>query len=184
MSAGKTNAMEALITPVAIKQQHGQAGFKLFEFALAAAIFAIVVTLLLQRISFYQGEAEQVALQQVVANVRSALAIKLAQGRLPGQQLDLTMLTEENPLAWLSDQPANYLGEYFAPSEQALAAGNWYFDRREKMLVYLLNNRNIFVGSSVKRLKFKVKLLRLPKNSAKPPGTSDFDGVAFEQVYG
>jgi type II secretory pathway pseudopilin PulG len=176
--------MAALAISVAPKQRRAQNGFKLFEFAVATAIFAILVTVLLQRLWFYQGEAERVAVQQVVANIRSALEIQVARGRLPGQQLNLTILTEQNPLLWLADKPPNYAGEYFSPTDQEVAVGNWYFDRHDKMLVYLLNNRNSFGGTELKRLKFKVKLFRLPKSSAKPTGTSDPDGVAFEQVNG
>ncbi len=173
-----------MVTFVAIKQQRLQQGFKLFEFAVAAAIFAILVTVLLQRVWYYQGEAEQAAMQQVVVNVRTALEIKLAQSRLPGSAVDLTMLAEQNPLQWLSRKPPNYAGEYFSPTDQEVAVGNWYFDRHDKMLVYLLNNRNSFGSTELKRLKFKVKLFRLPKSSAKPSGTPEVDGVAFEQVNG
>jgi type II secretory pathway pseudopilin PulG len=173
-----------LATTVAFKQQRLQRGFKLFEFAVATAIFAILVTVLLQRMHFYQREAETVAVQRVVANIRTALEIKLVQGRLPGRQLILSQLAEQNPMLWLSEKPPNYAGEYFSPTEQDVAAGNWYFDRRDKVLVYLLNNANTLGSSGVKHLKFKVKLFRLPKSSVKPAGASDFDGVAFEQVNG
>ena len=184
MRPKKVKSLAGLATFVAIKQQRLQRGFKLFEFAVAAAIFAILVAVLLQRVWFYQGEAERVAVQQVVANVRTALEIKLAQGRLPGRAVDLTLLVEQNPLQWLSDKPPNYAGEYFSPTDQDVAVGNWYFDRHDKTLVYLLNNRNSFGSTELKRLKFKVKLFRLPKSSAKPSGTPDPDGVAFEQVNG
>lgn len=184
MKPKNVNFLADLAIPVAVKQQRAQAGFKLFELAVAAAIFAILVTVLLQRLWFYQAEAERVAVQQVVANIRTALEVKVVQSRLPGHKLDLTILVEQNPLQWLSDKPANYAGEYFAPTDQEVAVGNWYFDRRDKMLVYLLNNRNFLGSSQLKRLKFKVKLFRLSNSPVKPPGASDPDGVAFEQVNG
>ena len=184
MRPENVNFMNGLTIRVAAKQQRMQSGFKLFEFAVATAIFAILVTVLLQRIWFYHDQAEQIAVQQVVANIRSALQIKVAQGKLPGQHVDLTILAEQNPLQWLTEKPANYAGEYFSPTDQEVAVGNWYFDRHDKKLIYLLNNRNSFGSAELKRLKFKVKLLRLPKSSAKPPGTPDIDGVAFEQVNG
>src|ERR1700758_2555130 len=123
--------MSALTIFVAIKQQRRQNGFKLFEFAVAAAIFAILVTVLLQRMWFYQGEAERVAVQQTVVNIRTALEIKVVQGRLPGRQVDLTMLAQQNPITWLSEKPVNYVGEYFSPTDQEVAVGNWYFDRHD-----------------------------------------------------
>jgi len=169
-------------TFVAHKQRRLQQGFKLFEFGVAVAIFAILVTVLLQRVWFYQDQAELVAVQQVVANVQTALNYKVAQGKLPGNTVDLTILSQQNPVAWLNQPPANYLGELDAPREADVTSGNWYFDQHDKVLIYLLNKRSSFGSAPLKRLKFKVKLFRLPKNPAKPSGTIEPDGVAFEAV--
>jgi general secretion pathway protein G len=184
MTRENVKFVSPLITSVAIKQRRAQKGYNKFELSVAVAIFAILVTVLLQRLWFYQAQAELTAVQQVVANVRSALEIKLAQGRLPGRGVDPAQLAIQNPLDWLTHRPANYAGEYFSPTSEEVAPGNWYFDRRDKTLVYLLNNGNTFGSSQSKRLKFKVKLLRLPKTSAKPPGAPDVDGVTFEPVNG
>jgi len=173
-----------LATFVAHKQRCLQQGFKLFEFGVVVTVFAILVTVLLQRLWFYQDQAEQIAVQQVVANVRAALDYRLAQGKLPGNVVDLTILSQQNPLAWLTEKPANYLGEFYAPRDDEVTSGNWYFDRSNKTLVYLLNKRSSFGSAQLKRLKFKVKLLRLPKNPVKPTGTTETDGVAFEPVNG
>lgn len=169
---------------VAVKQHRLQGGFKLLELGVATAIFGILVTLLLQRLWFYQEQAEQVAFKQVVANVRAALDLKLAQGHLPGNSVDLTMLSQQNPLDWLSEKPANYLGEFDGAPPVVRTGGYWYFDRNDKSLIYLLKMRETFGTQELKRLKFKVKLLRLPKNPAKPIGTTAADGVAFVQLDG
>jgi hypothetical protein len=166
-------------TFVARKQQCG-AG--LMEFAVAAAVLAILIFMLLQRMQFYQAQAEQAAVAQVVADVRSSLDARLAQRYLPGKAVDLAVLAGQNPFDWLDRKPANYLGEFFAPGERELEPGNWYFDRREKVLIYLLNNRKTFGDAVQKRLKFKVKLFRLPSLLAKPSGTPETSGVTFDQV--
>lgn len=164
---------------VARKQQCG-AG--LMEFGVGFAVLAILIFILLQRMQFYQGQAEQAQVATVVAGVRSSLDIKLAQRYLPGKQVDPAALAEQNPFDWLDRKPANYLGEFFAPAEQGLEPGNWYFDRRGKVLVYLLNQRKTFGDAVQKRLKFKVKLFRLPTSIAKPSGAPDTGGVTFEPV--
>ena len=166
---------------VALQQQCG-AG--LMEFGVVVAILGILMFILLQRVLFYQAQAEQVAVAQVVADVRSALHLRVAERNMAGRRLDMTVLAEQNPFSWLERKPANYAGEYYSPSPQDVAPGNWYFDRGEKVLVYLLNNEKSFGGASVKRLKFKVKLLRLPTDNAKPSGAPEIDGVAFDQVTG
>ena len=174
----------ALIIHVALQQRRSQRGASLFEFAVMVAILAILLTVLLQRISYYQGEAERVAVMQVVSNVRVSLQSMLAQRNLPGRSVNLLALAEQNPLDWLHDKPANYSGAMFSPSDKDIGAGRWCFDRRDKTLVYLLNNGNSFTDAHAKRLKYKVKLLRLPQSTVKPASTSLPDGAAFEQVDG
>jgi len=96
--------------------------------------------------------------------------------------VDLTFLTEQNPFDLLKDKPYNYAGELYNPSDSDIGAGNWCFNRSDKSLIYLLNNGNSFLDAQSKRLKFKVKSVRLPPNSAKPSGTSAVENVAFEQL--
>jgi len=159
-----------------------QRGASLLEFAVTVTMIGILMGLLLQRIWYYQGEAEKTAVEMTVANVRTALEIKVAEGNLPGRKVDLTVLAEENPFNLLKNKPANYAGELFHPSDKDIGEGKWCFDRADKSLIYLLNNRNSFVDAQSKRLKFKVKLFRLPQSPAKPSATPEPESVAFEQV--
>lgn len=176
--------MAALTISVALQQRRTQRGAGKFEFAVTVAILAILLTVLLQRISYYQAEAERVAVLQVVSNVRASLDSKVAQRNLPGRSINMAALAEQNPLDWLNDKPANYAGELFAPSDEEVGAGRWCFDRRDKTLIYLLNNGNSFVDAHSKRLKYKVKLTRLPKSTVKPGDAPSASGATFEQVNG
>jgi len=169
----------ALLTIFVTRKQRG-AG--LLEFGVALAVIGVLAVILLQRLFYYQGEAERVGVEHTVANVRSALEIRVAQGRLPGGSIDLSNLAEQNPLNLLKNKPANYAGELFQPDDIDIGKGNWCFDRYDKSLIYLLNNGNSFGDASTKRLKYKVKLFRLPQSPAKPSGAPDISGVAFEQV--
>jgi type II secretory pathway pseudopilin PulG len=168
--------------PVGCLQQRRQGGVSRFEFAVVVAILAILAGVLLERLAFYHEQAELVAMQQVAANIRTALDVQTTQAQLPGRSVDLAQLAGQNPIALLDRKPANYLGEYFSPNVAELPAGNWYFDRHDKTLIYLLNNRESFGNAPAKLLKFKVKLLRLPTKVAKPSGASEAAGVTFEQV--
>jgi general secretion pathway protein G len=169
-----------ILLPTFVTQK--QRGASLLEFALVVVIVGILTTVLLQRLLHYQGEADEAAMRMMVANLRTALEIKVAHGKLPGGTVDLTMLAEQNPFDWLKDKPANYAGEYFSPSDADIGKGNWYFDRTDKSVIYLLNISSGFLDAPTKRLKFKVKLLRLPHSPAKPSGAPEPLGVAFEQV--
>ncbi|HWW69816.1 MAG TPA: type II secretion system protein [Duganella sp.] len=171
-----------ILLPTFVTQK--QRGASLLEFAVVVVIVGILTTVLLHRIRHYQGEAEVAAVRMTVANVRAALEIKVAHGKLPGGMIDLTILAEQNPFDWLKDKPSNYAGEYFSPSDADIGAGNWCFDRTDKSVIYLLNISSPFLDAPTKRLKFKVKLLRLPHSPAKPSGAPEPFGVAFEQVEG
>lgn len=170
--------MSFLAMSVSAKQR----GASLLEFAVAVAVIGILMGLLLQRIWFYQDQAEKTAVEMTVANVRTALEIKVVEANLPGRNVDLTFLAEENPFNLLKNKPINYAGELFHPTDKDIGPGNWCFNRADKSLVYLLNNRNSFVDAQSKRLKFKVKLFRLPQSPAKPSATPEPLSVAFEQV--
>lgn len=176
--------MNFLIIFVSPKQQFHQLGAGLFEFGVVSAVMAILITVLLQRVSFYHDEAELAAVKVTVSSIQAALNFKLAQGKLPGRSIDLPALAEQNPFNLLNTKPPNYAGEFFSPSANAIEKGNWYFDRHGKMVVYLLNNGNSFRGGQSNRLEFKVKLFRLPNAPAKPSGAPDLKGVTFEQVNG
>lgn len=160
-----------------------QRGHTLLEFAVALLVIGVLTTVLLSRIRYYQAEAERASLQMTVANLQAALQIRVAQGKLPDRTVNLTMLAEENPFAWLKSKPVNYAGEYFSPSDAQIGRGKWCFDRRDKSVVYLLNNRENFLDAQTKRLKFKVKLLRLLNNSGDVENAANpVTGLTFEQV--
>ena len=175
----RTGRLLSLLTTFVTQKQRGAS---LLEFALIVVIVGILTTVLLQRIWHYQGEANAAAMRTTVANLRTALEIKVAHGKLPGGTIDLTILAEQNPFDWLKDKPPNYAGAYFFPSDADIGEGNWVFDRSDKSVIYLLNISSGFLDAPTKRLKFKVKLLRLPHSPAKPSGAPRPLGVAFEQV--
>lgn len=158
-------------------------GFTLFELAVVASIIAMLVSVLMHRISSYQEEAELVAVERLVATLRSALIIRTGALLVANQQRELPTLLEQNPIAWLTEKPRNYLGEYYSPDIKKFPRGNWYYDRSAKMLVYLLNNGKTLSGGWPNLLKFKLKLHRLPAPSAKPSGVpSEIEGIALDEA--
>ncbi|MDR7049279.1 general secretion pathway protein G [Duganella sp. 3397] len=168
--------MTNLVTPK-------QRGYSLLEFVVAVAIVAVLATVLLNRIAYYQGQAERVSLQTTVANLRLSLQSRVEQGKLPSGSSNLTMLAEENPFNWLKSKPVNYAGEYYAPSDAQIGPGNWCYDRSDKSVVYLLNNAETFSQGQAKRLKFKVKLLHLLNTSGVAENAAGtVVGLDIEQV--
>ena len=139
-------------------RQARQRGFTLFELAVVAALFAILVTVFLSRVSDYQQKAQQVAMAQTLGALRTSLRVQVLQLYLAGQRARLPALARQNPFDWLQDKPVNYLGEFDAPALDKLPAGNWLYDKKEQKVIYLLSNGNIFSHTSVGAVKFKVIL--------------------------
>jgi prepilin-type N-terminal cleavage/methylation domain-containing protein len=158
------------------------AGFTLLECVVAAAVFALLVAAFAQRVLFYNAEAERVAVQQLTGALRTALHVRSAGQLANGNGAQLLALTQANPMDLLSEKPVNYLGEYYSPAIDELPRGNWFFDRSDRTLIYLPENRQNFSASTLNFLKFKVKFLRLP-TPASADGRSKVDqGLILDQV--
>ena len=163
--------------------QHRAAGFSLLELAVVVSVVGILAGILLTNVLSYRDEAELAAVGQVTGALRSALHLKTAQLFVRHQEDQMAALAEQNPMDWLAERPRNYLGEFYAPIGQDLTPGNWYFDRKDKLIVYLLNYGKTVGKDAPKVMKFKVKLARLTPEPGKPPGTPGFiEGVVLEQV--
>lgn len=158
---------------VVFKQRKKRAGFTLFEFAVVVAILAVLAAVLMQRIAYYQQEAARVAMQTTVANLRTVLAMKVADLYLKKREVDAAGLEDGNPVSLLAGPPPAYRGEFYAPGPENLAAGDWYFDRTTKNLVYVFTQSKTFGKVASERIYFKVKLRYLPTTSAKSGATSE-----------
>lgn len=145
-------------------------GFTLFEFAVVAIIVGLLTSLLLGRLHAYQREVELVAADRLVATLRAALQIRIAQLSVAKREHELQSIIDENPITWLVAPPKNYLGEYYSPEQDALPHDAWYFDRGAKELVYKPSERKSFGSEKQTLLRFNVKFPYLPVTQGKTPG--------------
>lgn len=158
-------------------------GFTLFEFAVSATVLGALAATLLSRSLFYQQEAERVAVQQLVATLRTALQVRVSKVGSKAGAPDAMRLVEENPLDWLARKPDNYLGEFYSPEVEKMPGGNWVFDRRDKTLVYLLSSHKSFNSSTSKLLKFKVESVHLAVKAGAKNGPAEApQAVVLHQV--
>jgi prepilin-type N-terminal cleavage/methylation domain-containing protein len=156
-----------------------QRGFTLMELAIAISIVAILFTALLTRVWFYQREVERIATEQVVR----ALQLQLVSMTVRGRMNDLSGLGEQNPMDWLERKPPNYLGAFYGPNQDELELGNWFFDKKEKKLVYLYSRSENSDVTTPKRLNFKVKLINNRDSAVRQVGSGEiFNSAILEQV--
>lgn len=134
-------------------------GFTLFELAVAIMIIALLATVLLTRLAFYQEAAEKAAMEATVRLIKTGLQIRLAELIVANRQAQAGSLETENPMRWLEAKPGNYGGPYREPGE----GGTWYFDAGRHQLVYAVNTGSrLEVGGSgeEKRIRFQARLLK------------------------
>ena len=156
-----------------------KSGFTLFELLVVVVIVALLATMLLSRVMFYLEQAEKVAMEQTMGNLRSALHLQAAALVARDKVHDIPRLVGQNPMNWLAEKPSNYAGEYFSPQPGDVVFGNWYFDLKDRNLVYLVHNgTNLHVGAgSQKQLRFRVELVTSIKSAQGPDKRADSDSV-------
>ena len=138
----------------------GACGATSVEFALCLALMAIFVGVLLDRALYYQEYAERTAMEMTAKNIRTGLRFKVADLILDNRASEIAKLADENPLNWLAERPPNYLGELdSAPEDEP--KGQWYFDKRNKELVYTVNHRRHFSPSTYRDFSVRYRAMRV-----------------------
>jgi hypothetical protein len=159
-------------------------GATLFEFAVTVAAWALLAAVLLHYVLRYQASAEAAGVRWQVEQMRSALLGRVLEATLqaPERQRALDGI---NPVGLLRNVPPNYRGEFDNAKFAEIPPGSWYFDRKQRILVYFFNGNKSFFEDTPERWVFRVEFTCLPTNNAKPPGTPGTNcGVALHQVDG
>ena len=163
-------------------------GFSLLELAVTVAIIGILASVLLSRIKSYQEEAERAAMDNVVGVLRSALSMKHGQMITQGRHEEISKLLTINPMDLLAQKPANYLGELNPPQKEKISRGNWYFNRKKLLLVYIARTgATLQASNSETQYQFRIELLKTLNgaNGLKPAETSKsttIEGIVLNQV--
>jgi len=138
----------------------GQCGASFVEFAVCMALMGIFVGVLLERALYYQEYAEKTAMESTAENIRTGLRYKVADLILANRMSEIATLADENPMNWLAERPGNYLGELdSAPADEP--KGQWYFDKRNRELVYTVDNRRHFSPSSYRDFSVRYRAMRV-----------------------
>lgn len=161
-------------------------GFSLIELMVVIAIVAVLANALFDRVWLYQEQAEKTAMEQVAGALQSALVLRYGQMLTGGKEREVGILSTENPITWLMKKPANYAGEFFAPTPGAIAPGNWAFDLKNRELVYVPYRTAYFVAGSHGHKWVRYRITMLYESAAgalnKNKGAKSVTGVLFEPV--
>jgi prepilin-type N-terminal cleavage/methylation domain-containing protein len=159
-----------------------QRGFTLFELAVVMSVIVVLAAVLLSRLTVIQQEAERVAVQQTLLALRAGLRMQVLELYASDRQNQLPALAGQNPIDWLAEKPANYLGAYSAPEMEKLPQSHWFFDRSNAELIYILNRSNSFGASYSELLRFKVSLRQASATRVQSSSPTDAPEVALIQM--
>lgn len=163
-----------------------QRGFTLIELIVAITIVVILAAVLLERVWFYQEQAEKTVMVGVAGTIQSALVMQYGRFLVRGMESGVAALEAENPMKWLSKQPHNYAGEFYDPTPDSVAHGNWMFDLKAHELIYVLNRAEYFIpGKDGKKwIRYRVSLKYAPafKTPDHAADGSKLEGALFGPV--
>ena len=120
-----------------------QTGASLLELAIVVTVISFLAVAFFRRFSYTQEYAEKAAMELTIENMRAGLRAQVGALLMSDRTAEIASLAGGNPVLWLEEQPENYLGETQG-QPQVDAGGKWYFDRRQRELVYTPNLRRHF----------------------------------------
>ena len=160
-------------------------GFSLFELVVVISIVAVLMGIFLNRVLYYQEQAEKTAMVGVVGAIQSALTLQYGQILMRGKASDIEWLAKDNPMNWMQQKPDNYAGELHGPTPMDVEPGNWVFDLDSHDLIYVPRIVNNFKpGKDGKQwIRYHVAVnfepSRLPSLQDAP---HELTGILFEPV--
>lgn len=160
-------------------------GFTLIELIVVITIVVVMMGLFIDRMLFYQEQAEKAAMEGVASAIQSALVMQYGQMLTRGKPSDVGALAQDNPMSWLQKKPPNYAGEFYDPTPLSVESGSWVFDLRTRDLIYVVRNANYFRPGKDGRkwIRFHVTVQqeasRLPSLQDAP---AELTGMLFEPV--
>ena len=131
-------------------------------------VISILGLFAIDRIFAIRIAAEQAAVKQLVGTIKSALGLEVARLALEGKISAVAKLDKSNPLLLLSQNPNNYIGEK-NNGNKIIKPGVWYFDKKQKTLVYNVLYTENFKTSlkGLPRIRHRIKLVYNDRNKNK-----------------
>jgi prepilin-type N-terminal cleavage/methylation domain-containing protein len=168
----------------------GERAFSLLELLIVIVIISVLVVVAIDRLLALRHEAERATVQSVIGALRSALYIEFAAAAARGQMQRMDVARGSNPMERLAEKPDSYAGEYFGADPGLFEPGTWYFDTRDRALVYLVRFPQEFItslsGSPRLRLAVEPDYDDVDANNRFDPGRDPVRGlklVPLEPFY-
>jgi general secretion pathway protein G len=164
--------------------------FSLLELAIVITIISVLALFAVERLLKLRFEAERVTVQSVIAAMKSGLYVEFAAAAAGGQRSRIDAAPGSNPMLRLAEMPEGYAGEFFGADPALFEPGTWYFDTRERAVVYVVRFPEQFVtplgGPPRLRLAVEPDYDDVDRNGRFDPGCDSLRGlklVPLEPFY-
>lgn len=161
-------------------------GFSLLELVIVIVIISLLLLAAVDRLFALRSEAERAAMHSVLGALRSALYIDFAGAAARGQLRAMDVARGSNPMLRLTEKPENYAGEFYGPDPAAFEPGTWYFDTRDRALIYVVRFPEQFVtslpGPPRARLAVEPDYEDLDRNGRFDPGRDPVRGLKLQPL--
>ena len=118
-------------------------GFSFLELLIVLVLVSVLLVIAAERLLVLRYEAERTMVNSVIGAMKSGLYIEFAHASARGARVE--NVRGANPMLRLSERPDTYAGEFFGADPKLFEPGTWYFDTRERALVYLVRFPEQFV---------------------------------------
>ena len=119
--------------------------FSLLELLIVVVVIGLLLAVAIERLLKVRFEAERAMVQSVLTALRSSLSIEFASAAVGGRMARLDNAAGSNPVPLLAEKPEGYAGEFFGADPALFEPGTWYFDTRDRTLVYVVRFPERFV---------------------------------------
>ncbi|OIR00979.1 hypothetical protein GALL_169430 [mine drainage metagenome] len=130
--------------PTQLKIKHSSRGFTLIELIVVVSVVAILATAALDKLFWYQGQAEKASMEYTASMIKSGLWMSAASLMMANRGTEIPALAQQNPINLLAQKPENYLGELDSNNTTLLKGGNWFYDPSKHQVGYVINQRRDF----------------------------------------
>lgn len=140
-------------------------GYSLLELVIALVIIGSLLAIAFPRLWELQVDGERMAFEKVFGELHTAVGIDVATLLASGDMAGLEALGGSNPMERLAEAPWSYRGT--VDGLQPLPAGGWYFDTRERVLIYQVRNTGYFRGGpkSPEQARFAIRPVYVNRQS-------------------
>ena len=160
--------------------------FSLLELLIVIVVVGLLLAVAIDRLLKVRYEAERAMVQSVTSALRSALYLEFAAAATSGRLARLDSAAGSNPMALLAERPETYAGEFFGADPALFEPGTWYFDTRDRALVYTVRFPERFVtplaGPPRARLRVEPDYDDLDRNGRFDPGRDPVRGLKLVAV--